>query len=92
MKKLEEVPSGDAEGFPTSTRVEAFELSAFSGLNGGLGAVAITAAGRLRPVAALEGRRSPECLLTGIVTGRSRPSTVGQSVQKNSRKADTESR
>ena len=46
MKKLEEVLGGDAEGFATSTRVEPFELSAFSGLNGGLGAVAMAAAGR----------------------------------------------
>ena len=45
MKKLEEVLSGDAEGFAPSTRVEPFELSAFSGLNGGLGAVTMTAVG-----------------------------------------------
>ena len=58
MKKLEEVLGGDAEGFATSTRVEPFELSAFSGLNGGLGAGAMAAAGRQSPLAI--GRLSAE--------------------------------
>ena len=73
MKKLEEMLGGDAEGFATSTRVDPFELSAFSGLNGGLRGVVMTAAGRFQPVAALESSRSSECLLTGIVIGRNRP-------------------
>ena len=51
MKKLEEMLGGDAEGFATSTRVDPFELSAFSGLNGGFGGVVMTAAGRVLTVA-----------------------------------------
>ena len=50
MKKLEEMLGGDAEGFATSTRVDPFELSAFSGLNGGLRGVVMTAAGRKRSI------------------------------------------
>ena len=66
-------------------------LSAFPWLDDRYRALAVTASGR-QAVASLGCSRSPKCLLTGIVIGRSRPSTVGRSVQKNFRKADTESR